>query len=109
MSLPNCTACTAATVETLRALHDKLDPQYNAVILRGYDARALAGLLEVLAENGYENARIANDECQQKWWSLARYIAEQLEAAVDTIVEAGEATEEITGCLSAHSDKGGDQ
>ena len=62
MTRPNCTACTAATADTLQSLHHQISGQQTTVMLRGFDVQALAGLLEMLAEKGYSNALAANDE-----------------------------------------------
>jgi hypothetical protein len=95
MTRPNCTACTAATVETMRALYDQISSQQTTIMLHGYDVRALAGLLEVLSDEGYSNALAAKDEDMTRWWAQAQYIANQLDKASAGIVAAGNAIEEI--------------
>jgi hypothetical protein len=59
-----------------------LSDHINSIGCAKVDAKMIAGLLEVLAETGFDNARIAKDQCQENWWQQATYLAEKLREAV---------------------------
>jgi len=71
------------TAEAAAAAPVSLAQRFGDVVeeiqLAAYEAKSIAGLLEMLSEAGYSNAHAADDYWGKIWWSQATYLSTALE------------------------------
>jgi hypothetical protein len=72
---------------------DRLSHHANSIDCAKVDTKMIAGILEVLAENGFSNALAAKDENQEYWWQQVTYLAEKLQEVATSIEQDVEVIE----------------